>query len=197
MHAYATDARDRETVPPLLAVLAVAATLLLNSVLAALKLAVPWWLDAPSVMGFYGTLHFAYDQYVWRSPISARLGWGIPDIHGIWSGEIHSAYRDRTTVVPAVFTVQQTWSKLCVRLETEQSTSISELAALNPNESTHAGLSYEYRNEPKNLSKRSMHAHRGSVRLTLSSDGKELTGDYFNGRDRGTTGSMHFSLKSR
>jgi hypothetical protein len=196
MHAYAADARDRDAVAPILAVVSVLLAMSLYALLTARQLSVPWWLDAPSVMGFYGLTRALYDKYLWRSPITARLGWGIPDIRGTWVGEIRSS-SDGETTIPAVLFVQQSWSKLCVRLDTAESASISEAAALRCDESAHAGLSYEYLNEPKALSKKTMQIHRGSARLRLSPDGTQLTGEYFTGRGRRTMGEMVFHLKTR
>ncbi len=54
-------------------------------------------------------------------------------------------------------------------------------------------LSYEYRNEPLPRAVETMHAHRGTCSLELSSDGETLNGDYYSGRDRREFGSIHLA----
>ncbi|MGD1702628.1 hypothetical protein [Dapis sp. BLCC M229] len=63
MHAYATNAKDRETIPLYIAAISVMAALLLSSVVKNLQWQVPWWLDAPSVMGFYGIFYQAFEKF--------------------------------------------------------------------------------------------------------------------------------------
>jgi hypothetical protein len=98
MHSYATDAKDRESIPLWLAVLAVASTLSLNYLLQALQLQVPWWIDAPSVMGFYGIWYTVFDSFLWRLQLGFIHFSDIPDIRGTWVGVIKSTYGGETKV---------------------------------------------------------------------------------------------------
>jgi len=196
MHAYATDARDRDFMQPFLAVPAVVAALVLHWIIATLKFTVPFWVDAPSVMTFYGVLRALYDRYLWHLRIFSVPLSEVPDLRGTWAGELHSDFGG-DTIVPGVLRVQQTWSKMVVRLQTEHSSSCSESATLNTDKSSHDGLSYAYLNEPRQLSVGTMEAHRGSARLRLTADGDTLEGDYFTGRGRRNIGEMQFHRISR
>ncbi len=196
MHTYATDAKDRESVPLWLAALAVAATLLLNYILKVLNLQVPWWVDAPSVMGFYGLFYQLFDGFVWILRIGPLRFSDIPNLKGTWVGVIRSSYQDSTDIRGVIIYIRQTWSKIGVRLETETSSSLSTMAAVYTDNSLQPGLKYEYMNEPAARSPKELQIHRGIVNLIFSSDRKTLQGDYFTSRSRQTYGEMVFQRVS-
>lgn len=196
MHTYATDAKDREFIPLWLAAFAVASTLLLNYVLKILGLQIPWWVDAPSVMGFYGLLYEIFDNFLWQLGLgSIRLS-EIPNIRGTWVGVIKSSYGGGTEVRGVVIYVRQTWSKLSVQIETENSRSYSTMAVVNTDNSPEYGLKYEYMNEPATFSLQTMQTHRGTANLRLARDGITLKGEYYTGRSRQNIGDMVFRLVS-
>lgn len=196
MHAYATDAEDRKSIPIWLTIVAVAAALLFDYTLKRIGLKAPWWLDTPAVMGFYGLLHLLFDKYAWRWPLKLSA---IPDLNGTWVGTIKSSYdgglnTDKINVVLYIF---QTWSKLSARLETDHSRSFSTMAALNTDASPEQGLKYEYLNEPMSTVAETMHSHRGTAHLRLSPCKTILEGDYYTGRDRRNVGSLSLRRVSR
>jgi hypothetical protein len=197
MHAYATNASERESTPIWLAFFAVICTLVLSSGLKFTKLEVPWWVDAPSVMGFYGLIYQWFDKYLWYQKFKFISFSSIPNLQGTWVGVIHSSYGDRTDVLDVILYIRQTWTQLNVRLTTKSSSSYSIMAAVNTQESSEPCLKYEYMNEPSALSVNTMNAHRGTANLQLSPNGKELVGDYFAGRGRQNLGTMEFKLVSR
>src|SRR5947209_15487926 len=195
MHAYATDAEDRKTAPIVLAVAAIAAALLLFYVVGALKIQIPWWVDAPSVMGFYGIFYELYDKWLWRVHLGSIRFSRIPDSNGVWVGGLTSSYNEATKINVVVY-INQTWSSFLMRLETETSTSYTVMAALNTEESRDPGLKYEYLSEPGTIPKETMHTHRGTGHLRFSSDGKMLAGDYYTGRDRRNFGTLELHFVS-
>ncbi|MCC5663228.1 hypothetical protein LC653_04585 [Nostoc sp. CHAB 5784] len=196
MHSYATDAKDREWVLLWIAALAVVATLLLNYLLKVLNLQVPWWLDAPSVMGFYGLFYQLFDDVVWALKIEPIRFSNIPNLRGTWVGVIKSSYENGTETRGVILYIRQTWSKISVRLETETSKSTSTMAAVYTEDSSEPGLKYEYTNEPAASSPQTMQPHRGIVNLVLSPDRKTLKGNYFTSRSRQTYGEMIFQRVS-
>lgn len=192
MHTYATDAKDRESIPLWLAALAVAAALFLNYLLKALNLQVPWWIDAPSVMGFYGLFYTLFDKFLWRLRFKAIHLSEIPNIRGTWVGIVKSSHGGGTEVRGVVLYVRQTWSKLSVQVETETSRSFSTMAVVNTINASESGLKYEYINEPGTFSVPTMQAHRGTANLRLTPDGNTLKGEYYTGRGRQNIGDMVF-----
>lgn len=192
MHTYATDANDRESIPLWLAALAVAATLFLNYLLKALNFQVPWWIDAPSVMGFYGLLYELFDNLLWRLRFKAIHLSEIPNLRGTWVGVVKSSYGGGTETRGVILYVRQTWSKLSVQVETETSRSFSTMAVVNTSNSSEPGLKYEYINEPGTFSVQTMQTHRGTANLRLTPDGAILKGEYYTGRGRQNIGDMVF-----
>lgn len=192
MHTYATDSKDRETIPLWLAALAVANALLLNHLLRALNLQIPWWIDAPSVMGFYGLFYTIFNNYLWRFRFKSICLSEIPDIRGTWIGCVKSSYGGGAEVQGVLLYVRQNWSKLSVQVETGNSRSFSTMAVVNTHNSSESGLKYEYISEPGALSIQTMQTHRGTASLRLSPDGFTLKGEYYTGRGRQNIGEMIF-----
>lgn len=191
MHAYATEASDRRVVPVYLAVAAIALALALATALARLDLSVPWWLDAPAVIGFYGLLYRFFDAAAWRWRLGPVRLSRIPVVAGTWRGEVTSAH-DPTVAHTAELRIRQTWTSIQIEFIGERSRSCSTMATLNPPGSTGPGLAYEYLSEPRGLAPESMAIHRGVALLRLAANA-ELVGDYYTGRGRLTHGTMRFS----
>ncbi len=189
MHSYASDAKDGYTALGILAVASLGCAYALGCMLDYFKVVVPWWVDAPSILGFYGLLFGIYNRAAWRWKI---LGWqlsGVPDVGGTWYGEITSDYAGQTQCEGMIF-IAQTWSKIAVCFENASSRSYSRMALLNVAPGVSEGLIYEYASDPANGAASTMHGHRGLSFLRLGQDGKTLTGEYFTGRDRGTSGKI-------
>lgn len=192
MHTYATDASDRKTVPALLAIVSICATLLLVSATQFLPITIPWWIDAPSVMTFYGIFYAIYDKFLWR------LRWGpisfsdIPNIQGVWKGELVSSYKEDPTKVTVI--IRQSWLHFSLCLETENSTSYTIMASLETSAPGKPELKYEYLCIPKPFAQDGMHIHRGTGHLLISIDHQFLEGDYYTFWDRQTHGKLklHF-----
>src|SRR5689334_6065288 len=95
MHEYATDV-DRTQILIVLAVLAVGAAYLFNALLQKLMLQIPWWVDAPSVMGFYLIFYAWYNRVLWRLRLGSFPLSPIPDVNGVWAGILTSSYQNKT-----------------------------------------------------------------------------------------------------
>ena len=169
--------------PPLFAALAVVLALGLAKAYTRFAWTPPWWMDAPSVMGIYGIIHKLFDSYGWRwlSP--------IPNLRGTWTGFVKSSHEsDRQSRVDV--TIQQTWTRVRISLESAESRSRSLMAAIRTDEEG-PGVSYEFLNEPKAVvSAPTMQAHRGTASLHLHPDGERLEGDYYSGRGRTNNGQI-------
>jgi len=189
MHSYATDSNERKFIPLYIAVASVLAALVLNRVLIHL----PWWIDAPSIIGFYGLFYAIFNKYLWRWRILQAIGVvKIPDLSGTWNGHVASSFDKHATRYDATFKIFQNWAQISVILETNYSKSSSLIAAIITKNPGGAVLSYEYLNEPVPNAKHTMHTHRGAARLTMQSDGKVLEGEYYTGRDRQNFGILRF-----
>ena len=152
---------------------------------------IPWWVEAPSVIGFYGFLNKWLDLKLWREKY-IRIFFGIktPIFDGDWSGLITSNSSHSTGLVPVKkFFIRQTWTHVGVYLETETSESSSFEASMNVDEFGIARIHYQYINKPKDSAPETMHVHYGSVSAKLDDQGG-LQAEYYSGRDRNNTGSF-------
>src|SRR5207249_8977692 len=90
----------------------------------------------------------------------------LPDLNGSWSGYLISSFDPEGAQKQATLSVTQTWRRIGVTLETEESESHSLGASIVAECFRTVTLSYEYLNEPKALAKTTMHTHRGTARVT-------------------------------
>jgi hypothetical protein len=191
MHAYATDSAERKYIPLLLAGLAIGAALGFPWFLSIAHVAVPWWLDAPSTMGFYGFFYWLFDTQLWRIRALHRLGVvKVPVLQGDWRGYVTSSFDEHAERHVVEVQIVQSWARLKVTLRSESSKSHSYLATLLTDAPDGAVLSYQYQNEPMPQAKETMQIHHGTARLVLSDDGT-LTGNYYTGRGRQSVGSIY------
>jgi hypothetical protein len=187
MHPYATDLDKRRYVPLSVAIASIVAAWSSSALLVALKLNLPWWVDAPSVLGFYGLFFVAFDKRLWRlSPMRRLLG--MPDLNGTYRGYVRSSFDRHRSRYAAILRIRQTWTEINIVMTTRTSSGQSVNASIITETGT---LTYEYLNEPKAGTIGTMHIHRGTGTLNLVSDGR-LEGEYYSGRDRQTYGLMHF-----
>jgi len=193
MHAYTTDSSERKFIPLYIAGASVLAAWVLNRVLGAMQFTLPWWIDAPSVIGFYGLLYVIFNKYLWRWRILRTIGVvKVPDLNGTWKGYMASSFDEHTTKYDATFKIFQNWTRISIILEANYSKSSSMIAAIVTEDPGGTVLSYEYLNEPMPNAKYTMHTHRGTARLTMQSNGEALEGEYYTGRDRQNFGILRF-----
>lgn len=195
MHPYATDSDERKKVPLYLGVTATIGAWVLPKLLLWMHLTVPWWFEAPSVMGMYMALHGAFDAWLWRWG-GRRLGCiRVPDLNGEWLFEVRSSFQP-TVPVSARVTIHQNWRGMSIRLKTDQSSSASVIAALLTNDPNEFVLSYEFVNTPRQGAPATMHVHRGSAEIRFPKGNVttiEGTGEYYSGRDRQNQGTLEVS----
>jgi hypothetical protein len=164
---------------------------ILSGILEALRLTVPWWIDAPSVIAFYGMFYALFDKVFWKKKIfrSIRVV-KIPDLNGTWKGWVASSFDEHATRHDATIKIFQNWTRMNITLETPLSKSHSLIAGIITETSSEIGLNYEYLNEPIPNAKNTMHIHRGTARLVFHPEKKVLEGEYYTGRDRRNFGLL-------
>lgn len=185
--------------PLVFAVLSILTAWGVHNALEALKLSALWWLDVPSVMGFYGFFYGIFDRWVWRVPLLRTAGLvKVPEISGTWEGYVTSSFDEGASHHAASLEILQTWTRLRITLQTASSESRSLTAAILTGGPGSMRISYEYVNTPRPHARSTMHVHRGTARHTLHAlgDTEELDGEYYTGRDRETFGELHFSRLS-
>lgn len=185
MHPYSTDSDERRRISLALALLSIIAAYLF----ACLNIEILWWIETPSVVGFYGLFYYIFDRFIWKSKYLYKLNIvKIPDLNGNWSGYLESSYDNFESKKCIDFHINQRWTKIEIFLNTEYSTSRSLTASLLIQDLDSPLLSYEYINEPKSNAVETMHMHRGTARLNIVSHFEKMEGDHYTGRDRGEYG---------
>ena len=189
MHLYASDSPDRTIVPWIIAAIAVAVAYAYFIISSHFEFSLPWWMEAPSILGVYGIGRWLYNTVLWKKILFGFHLSQIPNCNGTWYGPIHSSHNGGSQR-EGMITIRQTWSKILIEFESSTSSSLSRMASFNITPGPSHGLIYEYTSDPRSHADPAMHAHRGLAFLKLSQRGDCLEGDYYTGRDRGTQGSI-------
>lgn len=190
MHGYSIDSHERRFVPLLLAAVSFLLAWACSWLMVTLHLSVPWWLDAPSGLAFYGTLYTLFDKHLWRTGIVRRLGLStIPNLTGRWRGFLVSSYDGHTKRHDVVLHIFQSWTKISVYLTATTSMSRSLAAEIQVADPEGAALLYQYECQPLSTAMKSMHMHYGAAMLRLIKEDC-LSGEYYAGRDRRTFGRL-------
>lgn len=157
------------------------------------------FIDSLGGIGAYAFLYIQFDRYAWKWQVFrlCRLI-DFPDLSGRWKGEIVSSYDKRTNSIPAVLEIRQTFSKICLDLYTEKSSSVSILSDFVKEQNGQLAVHHEYQNAPNEKAESTMHAHYGTARVVYFKDDNSLRGSYYNAgqHDRGHVGSLTFSFDS-
>ena len=191
MHGYNTGSSERRFVPLLLAAVAIVCAWLSSKLLAAVHFSVPWWLDAPSSLAFYGFFYTLFDKHLWHNRFVRKLGLSrFPNLTGRWRGFLVSSFDGHVKRHDVVLQIFQSWTQISVYLTTITSISRSCVAEMQVSDPEGVALIYQYQNQPLSYAMKSMHMHYGTAMLRLSDEGDCLAGEYYAGRDRRTYGQI-------
>ena len=190
MHGYSTDSGERRVVPLLLALLAIALAWVSSKFLASIHLSMPWRVDAPSSMAFYGVLYALFDKYLWRNSLVCKLGLvRTPNLTGRWRGFLITSFDGHAKRHDLMINIFQSWTQISVFLTTTTSISRSCAAVIQIDDPEGVSLIYQYQNQPLANAMKTMHMHYGTAMLRVSNCAC-LVGDYYAGRDRRTFGRI-------
>lgn len=140
----------------------------------------------------FAVLYWVFDSYIWRwSPIGALLK--IPNLSGSW--ECRGKSLDETGGVKLEWVgsvvILQSWDRISVRVNTDNSYSLSIIAALQYDKAEGYQLIYNYRNYPK-IHRPELRGHLGFANVKFALDQQTARGEYFNGNGRFTFGTMEW-----
>jgi hypothetical protein len=190
LHGYSTDSGERKIVPLVLGSVAIALAWLFSTILAFMHLSLPWWVESPSTLGFYGILYALFDRILWRNRFVRKLGLvRVPNLTGRWRGYLLSSFDGHQKRRNLMINIWQSWTQISVFLTTETSISSSCAAVIQVDDPDGLSLTYQYQNQPLADAMRTMHMHYGTAVLRLSNE-DNLSGDYYAGRDRRTFGRI-------
>ncbi len=149
-----------------------------------------WLLPIPSIALVFGVSYWAFDNWLWRWRFLRVLRLiNVPDLRGAWTGTIASSFTGFEETQPVTVTIEQTWTKIVVRLNAAESRSWSITASVLTNSPEGLVLTYLFDNDPEAESVRTMQRFRGTTVL-VSAAPDRLEGYYYTGRGRETHGSL-------
>ncbi len=197
MHDYATDSRERVLVVRILFVISALVSGVAAAFIPSDLLPMRWLLPIPSIPLVFGVSYWAFDNWLWRWRFLRvfRLI-SVPDLRGTWTGTIASSYMGFQKTQPVTVTIEQTWTKIVVRLTAAESRSWSLTASVLTNAPEGLTLTYLFDNQPEAESDRTMERFRGTTVLVRTVPG-QLEGYYYTGRGRGTHGSIKLRRQVR
>ena len=190
MKTYTIEGGGRKIVPLYIAAASIGSTWLVTYLLSISSIVLPWWIEGPSVLGFYGLFYSVFDEKLWKTSL-IRRALKIPDLNGMWIGHIESSYDNFQESVRAELKIKQTWTRMSIIMKTQTSKGCNLTGAIFT-DLGEVTLSFEFLNEPNVEAPSPLHIHRGTTRLVIDSAVNSLDGEYYTGRDRGTAGLLHF-----
>ncbi|CCW33854.1 hypothetical protein CTKA_01142 [Chthonomonas calidirosea] len=188
MRSYATDSPEWQKVTLRIGIISVAIDYVIHWFFQTRNVQIPWWVDAPGVLGIAGGLYEVFEKWLWTIPLLRSIGIvKVPNLNGEWKLQGWTKW-SRGQDYQGEAVIKQTWTRISICIETEQSSSKSITASLLVNEDEGITLIYVYRNDPKANVPTTMHSHRGTAVLRLKDDC--LEGEYYSGRDRQNFGTL-------
>ncbi len=191
MHSYSIDTEERKNILLFLAIISIVFSWSFYKILGYYQLSLPWWIETPSVLFFYGLLFVIFDKWLWQYLKKVNFV-KTPNLIGEWSGTLKSSFDNHLSEVKATLKIFQTWTRIKILLTTDQSSSHSESASIVIDAQEGKYLSYQYINDPKSNAVETMSIHRGTVRLVFDEKKNTLEGEYYSGRGRQNFGSLYF-----
>ena len=185
MHSYDLETRAASLVA--LAIVAYFITRGIQEIASTLDPEVWRWFVVPTFGVVFAALRVFVDNWGWRwRLVRLALRIAVKDLSGTWEGTLSSSVGVEQVDSPSTHHVkvriQQSWTKVFIRLETMQSASNSRTAAWRGAGDADGEMIYTYENEPIAGAPSTMASHGGTTALRIQ-DGK-LIGDYYSGRGR-------------
>lgn len=190
MHGYTVDSRERVVVVRILFM----ASALLSGVLAMLipsdLFPMRWLIPIPSIGMLFGVSYWAFDNWLWRWRFLRDIRLiSMPDLSGTWKGTIASSHSEFEETQQVTVTIEQTWTRMAVRLKAEESRSGSLTASVLSNRPEGLTLTYLFDNDPNVETGTTLQRFRGTA-VFVSTAPDLLDGYYYSGRGRETHGSV-------
>ena len=197
MHGYYIDEDKRTRVFIISGALSIIAARLFH--LLVQQFNIPWWLDTPAVLGFFGIFVWLYNNHLWKlRPIQKLRPLYIPNLTGSWRVNIQSSYSEFAETIQATAVIRQTASNISIALKADRSTSQSYFAALICAEGLSTfELTFSYINRPTVDAVDTMSMHYGICWLGISEDVKRMDGEYYSGRGRQQFGKISLTRSER
>ena len=123
MHTYSIDTEERKNILFFLAVISIIFSWSFYKILGYYQIFLPWWIESPSVLFFYGLLFVIFDKWLWQYLKKINFV-KTPNLNGKWSGNLKSSFDEHSAEIKATLKIFQTWTRIKILLTTEQSSSL-------------------------------------------------------------------------
>ena len=191
MHGYDIPSHDRKLAYYIVGIVASLAGICIGWIISTVS-AYGLPVAAPSGVAIFGLAFLIFDKWVWRWKFLYSAGIiPIPDLAGTWTVALKNSTDEQS--ISASMEIHQTYTRLKVRLNTNSSESISQMAFLTVVDPKCYKLRYEYLAEyspPQGTVSR----HYGVTSFTVTSDTASFKGpykgDYYTEQGRDTNGSV-------
>lgn len=193
LHHYTADTSDRTWVHVILFAVGTGCAWLFGNTLEYFQVQPPWWVEAPSLFGFYGLLFWLFNEYLWKIKFF-RMVMRIrtPNLNGNYEGVLSSSHDRFASEKSVRYCIKQKWNGIVVFSETDHSTSQSVTGAFNLSDVHRNSFVFQYENKPKAHAPDGMNRHCGFADFYFETSAS-ISGEFFNGRGRLTYG--HLTLK--
>lgn len=191
MRPYNTNTNEHRAIMLVLGGLSIGLAWVVQLTVRYIPMEIPWWLEIPSIAPIFGFIYFMFDKWVWKLPLLHAVGVvKAPNLQGRWKGYLRSSHDNQSKKHSVDMTIQQTWTRMLVTLETKTSRSHSVAASVNIEDGKPAEIWFNYRNEPKGEAPTALNIHYGTAILN-SITTSTIGGQYFTGRGRANFGIIH------
>lgn len=200
MHEYSISHHDRKNAYYFIAILSGGLGVLITYIIGAFQNTYGFAIVAPSGLIVFGLLFLIFDHFVWRWPFLYQLGIvKIPNLNGVWDALITSS-ESTDGGIEAEINIHQTYSRIRIRLETNQSHSLSQMAAFEMADPAFFNLRYEYSAEYQRDQNAKILRHYGVTCLRLKSTNHDFSrqqcATYYTEQGRDSHGTIIVSKAS-
>ena len=166
MHDYAIDSRERVVVARILFMISALVSATVAALIPSDFLSMRWLLPIPSIALVFGVSYWAFDKWIWRWQFLRTIHLiSAPDLRGIWTGVVSSSYSGFEKSQRVEVTIEQTWTRMSVRLNAAESRGWSVTASILANALEGLVLTYMFEGEPAAESVGTMQRFRGAAVL--------------------------------
>jgi hypothetical protein len=188
------DRHPKEKILFGLAFLAIIATPFINQIFSRVQETLGnWTLPLSSISAFmvFGAVFWFFNQYLWKFR-HIRKFLLMPDLNGKWEctgTTMIKEGQETNHAWKAEIDITQSWSKIIIRLKTNNSLSRSTSASVTRLEGQGFKVLYHYQNDPTCIND-TLHKHDGATEIIFNQDCTEGEGHYFTDQHRSTVGSL-------
>jgi hypothetical protein len=188
-HPYSADTNDRRLVHVYFAITGILLSYCIYLICETLRCTIPWWIDAPAILGFYGTIYIIFKKWLWNNSFfKFLLSLKTPDWNGTYNCILKTSFDNFHDEKKIDIIIVQDWDTISITSRTNLSKSNSISGSFSIDNAIYPVFTYEYINQPDNDAPSSMQIHIGMTSIWFENG--ELIGEFFTGRGRVTYGKF-------